>query len=80
MGLIPRLVRSLEKGMATHSSILPWRITWMEDPGGLRSMGSHRVGDDRMTNILTFKFFVGQLEHSCVLNPAPMSPDLKCLL
>ena len=31
---------SLEKGMATHSSILAWRITWTEEPGGLQSMGS----------------------------------------
>ena len=30
---------SLEKGMATHSSILAWRIPWTEEPGGLRSMG-----------------------------------------
>ena len=30
---------SLEKGMATHSSILTWRILWAEDPGGLQSMG-----------------------------------------
>ena len=29
----------LEKGMATHSSILAWRISWTEDPGGLQSMG-----------------------------------------
>ena len=33
----------LEKEMATHSSILAWRIPWMEDPGGLQSMGSQRV-------------------------------------
>ena len=38
---------SLEKEMATHSRILPWRILWMEDPGGLPSVGSHRVGRDR---------------------------------
>ena len=31
---------SLEKEMATHSSILPWEIPWTEDPGGLQSMGS----------------------------------------
>ena len=31
----------LEKGMATHSSILAWRIPWTEEPGGLQSMGSH---------------------------------------
>ena len=36
----------LEKGMATHSSILAWRIPWTEEPGGLPSMGSHRVGLD----------------------------------
>ena len=34
----------LEKGMATHSSILAWRIPWTEEPGGLGSMGSQRVG------------------------------------
>ena len=33
----------LEKGMATHSSILVWRIPWMEEPGGLQSVGSQRV-------------------------------------
>ena len=31
----------LEEGMATHSSILAWRIPWTEEPGGLQSMGSH---------------------------------------
>jgi len=36
----------LEKGMATHSSILAWRITWTERPDGLQSMGSQRVGHD----------------------------------
>ena len=34
----------LEKEMATHSSILAWRIRWTEEPGGLQSMGSQRVG------------------------------------
>ena len=34
---------SLEEGMATHSSILAWRISWTEKPGGLQSMGSQRV-------------------------------------
>ena len=37
----------LEKGMATHSSILVWRTPWTEEPGGLQSMGSQRVGHDR---------------------------------
>ena len=37
---------ALEKEMATHSSILAWRILGMGDPDGLLSMGSHRVGHD----------------------------------
>ena len=36
----------LEKGMAIHSTILAWRIPWTEEPGGLQSMGSQRVGCD----------------------------------
>ena len=36
----------LEKEMATHSSVLPWRIPGMGEPGGLPSLGSHRVGHD----------------------------------
>ena len=36
----------LEKEMATHSSILAWRIPWREEPGGLQSMGSQRVRQD----------------------------------
>ena len=41
---------SLEKEMATHSSILAWRILWAEEPGGLQSTGSQRVGHDWATN------------------------------
>ena len=36
----------LEKEMATYSSILAWKIPWMEEPGGLQSMGLQRVGHD----------------------------------
>ena len=36
----------LEKEMAIHSSILAWKIPWMEEPGGLQSMGQQRVGHD----------------------------------
>ena len=36
----------LEKEMATHSSILAWRIPWTEEPGRLQSLGSQRVGHD----------------------------------
>jgi len=45
MGSISGLGR-LEEEMATHSSILAWKIPWREEPGGLWSMGSQRVGDD----------------------------------
>ena len=45
-GSIPGLEDPLEEGMATHSSILAWRIPWTEEPGGLQSMGSQRVGQD----------------------------------
>ena len=34
----------LEEGMTTHSSILAWKIPWMEEPSGLQSMGSRRIG------------------------------------
>ena len=44
LGLIPGLGRSLGGDMATHSSILAWRIPWTEEPGRPQSMGSHRVG------------------------------------
>ena len=40
------LVLSTEKAMAPHSSTLAWKIPWMEEPGGLPSMASHRVGHD----------------------------------
>ena len=45
----------LEKRMATHSSLLAWRIQWTEEPGGLQPMGSHRVGHDRETSTFTFR-------------------------
>jgi len=38
--------KSMEKEMATHSSILAWRIPWTEEPGRLQSTGSQRVGHD----------------------------------
>ena len=40
------LLGVLEKAMAPHSSTLAWKIPWTEKPGGLPSMGSHRVGHD----------------------------------
>ena len=43
----------LEKKMATHPSVLAWRIRWTEEPGGLQFTGSQRVGHDRVT-LLTY--------------------------
>ena len=45
---------SLEKGMATHSSILVWRIPWTEEPGGLQSTGLQRLRHNSATNTSTF--------------------------
>ena len=45
----------LEKHMATHYSILAWKIPWTEEPGGLQSMGSQRVKHDWVT--ITFFIF-----------------------
>ena len=45
-GLIPGSGRSPEEGMATHSSILAWRMPWTEEPGGLKFMELQRVRDD----------------------------------
>ena len=44
----------LEKGIATHFNIPAWRIPRTEEPGGLRSMESQRVGHDWVTNTFTF--------------------------
>ena len=45
-----RLEGPLEKEVATHSGILAWRIPWTEEPGGLQSMGSQRVGTTEHTH------------------------------
>ena len=39
----------LEREIATHSSVLAWKIPWTEEPGGLQTMGSHKVGHNRAT-------------------------------
>ena len=43
VGMIPGSGDPLQEGMATYSSILAWRISWMDEPGGLHTIGSHRV-------------------------------------
>ena len=49
VSLIPELRRFLEKGMATHSSILAWRITWTEEPGSLQSVTSKELDTTKHT-------------------------------
>ena len=46
----------LEKEMATHSSILGWKIPWTEEPGGIQSMGSQRLGHNWVTNAYSIKY------------------------
>ena len=46
----------LEEGLTTHSSILAWRISWIEEPGGLQSMGSQRVGHDCAHKLINSMF------------------------
>jgi len=65
----PVWVRSLgredppEEDMATHSSILAWRIPWTEGPDGLQSMGSHRVGHNR-SDLTCKACIIGQISTS----------------
>ena len=49
LGSIPGSGDPLEEDMATHSSILAWKMSWTEKPGGLQSIGSQRVGHDQAT-------------------------------
>ena len=65
---------SLEKAMAPHSSILAWRIPWMEEPGRLQSMGSLRVRSDWATSLPLFTFMHWRRKWqptpvSCLENP-----------
>ena len=59
----------LEKEMATHSSTLAWRIPWTEEPGGLQSMGSQRVGHDCVTK---FHFSMKGIRHMHTHIPYPL--------
>ena len=70
--LIPGLGGSPGEEVATHSSILAWRIPWTEEPGGLQSLGSQRVGHDWVTS--TFTFAPLQLTHR---SPNPQCNDIR---
>ena len=75
---------SLEKGMATHSSILAWRVPRTEEPGGLQSMGSQRFALDRATHILLLAQPRSVLLSLCVCcflcSHSTSSLDGSCLL
>ena len=60
----------LDKGMATHSSILAWKIPWMEEPGGLQPMGSLRIGllNSRKTQEIIGEGNGNPLQYSCLEN------------
>ena len=61
--------------MATHPSILAWRIPWTEEPGGLQPMGSQKAGHNQGTNTFTFKHVTGYLKMgSKALVSAKISP------
>ena len=65
-------ILGLEKAMAPHSSTLAWKILWMEEPGGLQSMGSRRVGHDWATSLSLSCIGEGNgnpLQFSCLDNP-----------
>ena len=53
---LARLTDTKGKAMATHSSTLAWKIPWVEEPGGLQSMGSLGVGHDGVTSLSLFTF------------------------
>ena len=81
-GLIPGESKDgedpLEEGMATHSSILAWRIPWAEEPGWLQSIGSQRVRCDWVcthidTDIDKRKFIIGNGSHVCGSQEVPQS-------
>ena len=59
-GSIPGLGRAPGEGMADHSSILAWKISWTEEPGGLQSIGSQRVEHDWVTNTYLHDHITGK--------------------
>ena len=58
---------TLEKGMTTHSSILGWEIPWIEEPGGLQSMGSQK-SQTQLSNQTTVAQFYRELKRDCMEN------------
>ena len=71
---------SLEKGMATHSSILAWRIPWTEESGSLQSPGLQRVGHDCATNTHTHIDCTYKLLKGIVFKEDVKTPASPCFL
>ena len=87
VGSIPGSGRSHGKRNATHSSILAWKILWTEEPGGLQSMGSKRVGHEEPTRLLCPWDFPGKntgvgchLLFQRIFSTWGSNPHLICLL
>ena len=76
-------ILSLEKAIAPHSSTLAWKIPWMEEPGGLQSMGSLRVGQRLLFHSSLSCIGEGNgnpLQCSCLENPRDREAWLGCCL
>ena len=77
----------LEKGMVTHFSIPAWRIPWTEEPGGLQSMGSQKLGHDWATNtcilspgLLPLYLFISYISNTCLQGYVVFRACSKCML
>ena len=68
----------LEKETATHSSTPTWKIPWMEEPGRLQSMGSQRVGHDRVTSLSLFSAHMRDHLTLTSMTIIKKSPNNKC--
>ena len=62
------LISQAEQAMATHSNVLAWRVLWTEEPGGLLSVGSHRVGHD-WSDLACMHVLEKEMAYSCLENP-----------
>ena len=69
----------LEREMAIHSSILAWKISWTEEPGGLQSMGSQRIGHDWATNTNTNTHSLILCKEPCSERPYEAGPSVTHL-
>ena len=79
LGLIPGSARSLQKEMGTHFSTLAWKISWTEEPGGLQSMGSQRVGHNWATNTYLLTLNNKYLSEIRVIHLTFICPCSMCL-